>query len=70
MTTDHGMSVKHFMVRHTLVDADGKQLGAKTFIPEDGHAVSTNTLPENYKGKLYATSFCNKHDFWLAETVI
>ena len=21
----------------------------------------------DYKGKVYATSFCNKHDFWLTE---
>ena len=70
ITTDHGMSVKHFIVRHTLVDAQGKTLGAKTFTPDDEDAVSTYSLPDGYKGKLYATSFCNKHDFWLAETEV
>jgi superoxide reductase len=68
--TDHGMSVKHYIVRHTLVSADGETLGAKTFTPEDEKAISTYTLPEGYKGKLYATSFCNKHDFWLAEAEV
>ncbi|MCP3849004.1 MAG: twin-arginine translocation signal domain-containing protein [Gammaproteobacteria bacterium] len=67
--TDHGMSVKHFIVRHTLVSEDGKVLGEKTFTPDD-EATSSYTLPEGYKGKLYATSFCNKHDFWLAEAKV
>ena len=70
ITTDHGMSVKHFIVRHTLVDANGTTIGAMTFTPKDEKPVSTYTLPEGYKGKLYATSFCNKHDFWLAEAEI
>lgn len=67
--TDHGMSKKHFIVRHTIVSEQGDVLGEKTFTPDDD-AVSHYTLPANYKGKLYATSFCNKHDFWLAETTI
>lgn len=65
--TDHGMSAKHFIVRHTLVAENGDILGAKTFTPDD-EAISTYTLPAGYKGKLYATSFCNKHDMWLAES--
>lgn len=69
VTTDHGMSAKHFIVRHTLVSKKGEVIGEKTFTPEDD-AVSSYTLPEGYKGKLYATSFCNKHDFWLAETKV
>ncbi len=67
--TDHGMSAKHFIVRHTLVSKDGEVIGEKTFTPEDD-AESSYTLPAGYKGKLYATSFCNKHDFWLAETKV
>jgi len=68
--TNHGMSKKHFIVRHTLVSKDGETLGEKTFTPDDEEAVSSYTLPAGYKGKLYATSFCNKHDFWLAETKV
>ena len=66
LTTDHGMSETHYIVRHTLVYGNGKVIGSKTFYPTD-EPVSTHTLPANYKGKLYATSFCNKHDFWVNE---
>ncbi len=66
LTTDHGMSEAHYIVRHTLVDKNGLVIGSKTFYPDD-KPVSTYTLPENYKGKLFATSFCNKHDFWVNE---
>jgi len=69
VNTDHGMSAKHYIVRHTLVSRDGEVLGEKTFTPDD-EATSSYTLPAGYKGKLYATSFCNKHDFWLAETKV
>ncbi len=68
--TKHGMSEEHFIVRHTLVTGDGKVLGAKLFSPSDEEAKSEYALPEGYKGKLYATSFCNKHDFWLSETEV
>ena len=68
--TNHGMSKKHFIVRHTLVSEQGEVLGEKTFTPEDEEAVSSFELAASYKGKLYATSFCNKHDFWLAETQV
>ncbi len=63
--TKHLMSEKHFIVRHTLVLEDGTVLGAKTFTPKD-KPVSEYTLPKGYKGKIYATSFCNLHDFWLS----
>lgn len=67
--TKHGMSEKHFIVRHTLVGADGTVLGSKTFNPTDKPA-STFTLPDGYKGKLTATSFCNLHDLWVTETTV
>lgn len=66
LTTDHGMSEIHYIVRHTLVDENGNVIGFKTFYPTD-EPVSTHTLPDGYKGTLYATSFCNKHDFWVNE---
>ncbi|WP_177420334.1 desulfoferrodoxin family protein [endosymbiont of Lamellibrachia barhami] len=66
--TKHGMSEKHFIVRHTIVAHNGKVLGSKTFSPEDEEARSSHTIPAEYRGqKLYATSFCNKHDMWVAE---
>ena len=65
--TAHPMSEKHYIVRHTLVFADGKVLGEKTFYPTDKTAVSTYQLPKNAGTRFYATSFCNLHDFWLTE---
>lgn len=67
--TKHGMSEAHFIVRHTLVLADGTVIGGKAFTPKDT-PVSTYTLPAGYKGVLYATSFCNLHDFWLTEVKV
>lgn len=69
LTTNHGMSTEHFIVRHTLISADGEVLGAVTFQPED-EPQSSHQLPEGYSGKLYATSFCNKHDFWMTEVTV
>ncbi len=68
--TKHGMSEKHFIVRHTLVLADGSVVGAKVFSGTDKEAKSTYELPAGYKGKIFATSFCNLHDFWLNEATV
>jgi len=67
LLTEHPMSYKHYIVKHTLVDHKGNMLGSKTFYPTDEKAISNHELPEGFHGKLYATSFCNKHDFWLKE---
>jgi superoxide reductase len=68
--TNHPMTEKHFIVRHTLVLADGDVQGRRTFTAKDPEAVSTYELPEGYAGVVIATSFCNLHDFWLTETKI
>ncbi len=65
--TAHPMSAQHYIVRHTLVAADGRVLGEKTFYPTDRQAMSTYKLPADAGKNFYATSFCNKHDFWLTE---
>jgi len=68
ITTPHPMSQDHYIVRHTLVLNDGTVVGAKTFFPgKDTKAVSTFTLPADYKAVWYATSFCNLHDLWVTE---
>jgi len=67
--TGHAMSEAHFIVRHTLVIEDGTVVGAATFTPAD-KPESSYDLPAGYKGKLYATSFCNLHDFWLTEATV
>ncbi len=66
VVTKHPMSNEHFIVRHTLVLANGTYVGSKTFTPTD-KPQSEYELPTGYKGKFYVTSFCNLHDFWLAE---
>ena len=68
--TKHGMAEKHYIVRHTLVLADGTVVGAQVFSPTDSEARSTYQLPAGYKGKFYATSFCNLHDFWVNEATV
>ena len=68
--TIHPMTQEHYIVRHTLVDSKGKVLGSKTFYPTDVQPISTFELPAGFHGKLYATSFCNKHDFWIKEFTV
>jgi len=69
ISTDHGQSKKHFIVRHTLLLEDGTVVGAKTFTANDA-PISEHELPADYKGRIFATSFCNQHDLWLAETTL
>ncbi|MBU0960817.1 MAG: twin-arginine translocation signal domain-containing protein [Proteobacteria bacterium] len=68
--TKHGMAEKHFIVRHTLVLADGTVVGAETFTGTSAEAKSSYELPAGYKGVIYATSFCNLHDFWVNEYTV
>ncbi len=67
IVTKHPMTANHYIVRHTLVARDGKVIGSKTFYPSDARAVSTYELPPGHGTQFYATSFCNKHDFWVTE---
>ena len=62
--TDHGMSSKHYIVRHTIVTPAGEIIAAKTFSPNDLEAVSIFEI-DIKNTMLYATSFCNKHDMWV-----
>jgi superoxide reductase len=66
VVTKHSMSSEHFIVKHTLVLANGTYIGSKTFASTD-KPESEYELPAGYKGKFYVTSFCNLHDLWLAE---
>ena len=68
IVTKHPMSEKHFIVRHTLVAADGTVIGAKTFFPADAEASSSFEAPA--AGTYYATSFCNLHDLWVTVITI
>ncbi|MDP6923494.1 MAG: desulfoferrodoxin family protein [Candidatus Scalindua sp.] len=72
VTTTHGMSDEHYIVRHTIVSKCGEVLGEKTFRPSDSEAKSVFELPDTSSKyawdttTLFATSFCNKHDLWVA----
>ncbi len=68
--TSHPMSQKHYIVKHTLMTPEGKILGEKTFANTDSAAESSYELPEGVGGTLWATSFCNIHDFWLTEFTV
>jgi len=67
--TEHPMTEVHFIVRHTVVLADGKVIGGKTFTHAD-KPESSFELPAGYKGKACATSFCNQHDMWITEFTV
>ncbi len=73
VTTTHGMTDEHYIVRHTLVSKNGDVLGENTFNPSDTEAKSVFELPDTASKyawdsiTLYATSFCNKHDLWVTE---
>lgn len=69
VTTDHAQSDEHYIARHTVLLDDGTVVGATTFSPLDV-PVSEHELPAEYRGVIYATSFCNKHDLWLSEALI
>ena len=68
--TTHGMSEEHYIVRHTVVSAKGEVLGNKTFSWKD-EPVSTYEvkMPKTDEEQaVFVTSFCSKHDLWLAHT--
>ena len=65
--TNHPMSKRHYIVRHTLVTEKGDVIGERTFYPEDKKAESHFRIPKGYRGILFATSFCNLHDFWVTK---
>lgn len=67
VTTEHPMSADHYIVRHTLVSADGTVVGSQTFSP-NSNPVSHYVVPR--RGVYYATSFCNLHDFWVTKFTV
>ncbi len=69
VVTNHGMSKKHYIVRHTLVSMSGEVLASHTFYPTDDEPISEFEKPAGHK-ELYATSFCNKHDMWVSKFTV
>lgn len=70
--TKHGMSEKHYIVRHSVVNGLGEVLGAKTFHWDDKPVSRFEVkLPSGEQGShLLVMSYCNLHDLWLAHTVL
>jgi Desulfoferrodoxin len=69
ITTPHPMSEPHYIVSHSVVLADGRFVGRRTFTWKD-QPVSEHRLPEGYHGLVRVTSTCNLHDFWLREVQV
>ena len=55
---------KHYIVKHILLDKDFKFIAEKMFDPEKDKTPQSSFELENYKGKIYVLSVCNKHDTW------
>ncbi|MFV1965350.1 MAG: desulfoferrodoxin family protein [Pirellulaceae bacterium] len=68
--TPHGMSEEHYIVRHSVVAACGKVLGAKTFHWKDEPSSRFEIeLPAGDACRqLMVMSYCNLHDLWLLHT--
>ena len=71
VVTGHEMKgYEHYIVKHVLLDSKHKFLDEHSFDPtKDPAAISAFTL-QDYSGKLYVLSLCNKHDLWLNEAEV
>lgn len=71
VTTPHEMKgFEHYIVKHTVFDANMNVLGETMFDPmKESAAVSQYSLKE-YKGAAFALSMCNKHDCWVTEFTV
>ncbi len=67
IVTPHPMTLQHYIVKHELLTEGGMVIGEKTFAYTDPVAESFYILTDGFHGTLWATSFCNLHDLWLAE---
>ncbi|MDF1881797.1 twin-arginine translocation signal domain-containing protein [Sulfurimonas sp. MAG313] len=67
--TKHGMSERHYIVKHSIITAEGEVLGEHVFTKIDKKAISSYDIKGKHE-KLYALSFCNLHDLWVTEFTI
>ncbi|MBY6185360.1 class II SORL domain-containing protein [Marinobacter hydrocarbonoclasticus] len=64
--TGHEMKgYEHYIVKHTLLDADFNYIDERMFDPMKDAAPISEYALAGYSGPLYALSMCNKHDVWL-----
>ncbi len=65
VATGHEMNgFEHYIVKHQVFDQDFKLIAEKMFNPATDAPVSRHDI-SGHGGRIYALSFCNKHDAWL-----
>lgn len=64
--TKHGMAPAHYIVKHTLLTADGTVIGEKVFKGTDKKAISSYKVIGDSQ-EYFALSFCNLHDQWVTK---
>ena len=65
VTTRHPQDeYKHYIVKHTVLDADFQYVSEVMFDPLKGAPVSSHDISK-LSGTIYVTSMCNIHDVWL-----
>ena len=55
---------KHYIVKHTVLDANFEYVSEVMFDPMKGEPVSSHDISK-LGGTVYVTSMCNIHDVWL-----
>ena len=65
VATGHEMNgFEHYIVKHQVFDQDFKLIAEKMFDPATDAPISRHDI-SGHGGRVYALSFCNKHDAWL-----
>jgi len=60
--------VREALHRQTHAPYAGRQVfGRKDFRPDGQRPDQSYTLPDGFKGTVWAASFCNIHDLWVTE---
>ena len=55
----------HYIIKHQLLDSDFNYITEALFDPTTGNVPKSEFTLDNYRGTLYALSYCNLHDVWL-----
>jgi superoxide reductase len=70
VTTRHPQDeFQHYIVKHTVLDANFQHVSEVMFDPRKGAPVSSHDIGK-LSGTVYVTSMCNIHDVWLNALVL
>lgn len=58
--------IKHYIVKHVLLDNDFRFMAEHLFDPMENKHPESEFALDAYQGQLYALSVCNLHDTWLS----